>query len=170
MDLVNITDPALGLANTTVRITEIEEDDNGLLWVTAEEFPAGIATPVQYPIQTGGGNSTNQNVVPARVNPPIIFEPPASHTGGIAKVYIAASGGVATACTLAETGTAGQHYTTQALQWAAHDSLRRHNGRHLLDLCPGRDAQRGAAQYLQRLGASWRRLQPWRHESLCLSG
>src|SRR5579883_3446146 len=39
MDLVNITDSALGLNNVTVRITEIEEDEDGLLSITAEEFP-----------------------------------------------------------------------------------------------------------------------------------
>ncbi|MGH6794026.1 MAG: phage tail protein [Methylocella sp.] len=36
MDLVTVTDPAIGLINAAVRITEIEEDGNGLLAVTAE--------------------------------------------------------------------------------------------------------------------------------------
>lgn len=114
MDLLNITDIALGLNNVTVRITEIEEDDSGLLAITAEEFPVGIASAVQYQTQRGGGNSTNQNVVPARVNTPIIFEPPASLTNGIAKIFIAASGGVASAYLLAETDTSGQHYASHA--------------------------------------------------------
>lgn len=111
MDLVNITDSALGLNNVTVRITEIEEDEYGLLAVTAEEFPAGVATGALYQVQSSGGNNINQNVVPARVNTPMIFEPPPSLTGGAAKVFIAASGGVANAYFLAETATTGQHVT-----------------------------------------------------------
>jgi len=115
MDLVTITDTLLGLTNVAVRITEIEEDDAGILAVTAEEFPGGTATAVQYPVQIGGGGiPTNQNVVPARVNTPVIFEPPAALTSGIANVFIAASGGVAAAYTLAETGATGTHYTQQA--------------------------------------------------------
>jgi hypothetical protein len=113
MDLVNITDSALGLNNVTVRITEIEEGEDGLLSITAEEFPAGVSTPVKYQLQNWGGNSTDQNVIPSRVNPPVIFEPPATLTGGIPKVFIAASAGVAPVYTLTETATSGQHYTAQ---------------------------------------------------------
>jgi hypothetical protein len=115
MDLVNIMDAALGLNGVTVRITEIEEDDAGVLSVSAEEFPEGIASAVEYMVQANGSNSTNQNVVPARVNPPFIFEPTASLTGGIANVFIAASGGVATAYMLAEDSSTGQHYTSQTV-------------------------------------------------------
>src|ERR1700730_19364033 len=78
MDLVTVTDAGLGLANVAVRITAIEEDDAGLLSVTAEEFPGGTATAVQYPTQGNSSNSTNQAVVPARVNPPTLYEPPAA--------------------------------------------------------------------------------------------
>jgi hypothetical protein len=39
MDIVLLTDAALGLAGAPVRITQIEEDDNGELAVTAEEIP-----------------------------------------------------------------------------------------------------------------------------------
>jgi len=39
MDIVLITDAALGLAAAPVRITQIEENDNGELTVTAEEIP-----------------------------------------------------------------------------------------------------------------------------------
>jgi Putative phage tail protein len=48
MDLVNITDSSIGLSNVTVRITEIEEDDDGLLSITAEEFPGQTSTSVKY--------------------------------------------------------------------------------------------------------------------------
>lgn len=39
MDIVLITDPALGLEAAPVRVTEIAEDENGALTVTAEEIP-----------------------------------------------------------------------------------------------------------------------------------
>ena len=39
MDIVLLTDPTLGLAGAAVRITAIEEDDNGELTVIAEEIP-----------------------------------------------------------------------------------------------------------------------------------
>jgi putative tail protein len=39
MDIVLITDATLGLAATPVRITEIAEDENGELTITAEEIP-----------------------------------------------------------------------------------------------------------------------------------
>ena len=114
MDLVKITDTLLGLSNTAVRIMEIEEDEAGILSITAEEFPAGIATAAEYQTDSSNGNSTDQGVVPARVNTPVIFEPLASLTNGIPYVFIAASGGVASAYLLAEDGSTGQHYTSQA--------------------------------------------------------
>jgi len=39
MDIVLLTDAALGLSGAAVRITQIDEDDNGELTVTAEEIP-----------------------------------------------------------------------------------------------------------------------------------
>ena len=113
MDLVTVTDTALGLTNVAIRIVSIEEDDAGILSVTAEEFPGGTATAVQYPVQGNGGNSTNQAVVPARVNVPILYEPPAALTGGVAQVTAAVSGGIAPVYSLAEDGSAGQHSTIQ---------------------------------------------------------
>ncbi|HEX3861772.1 MAG TPA: phage tail protein [Stellaceae bacterium] len=41
MDIVLLTDAALGLAGAAVRIIQIDEDDNGELTVTAEEIPGG---------------------------------------------------------------------------------------------------------------------------------
>jgi hypothetical protein len=115
MDLVTVTDPLLGLNNAPIRITAIEEDDAGVLAVTAEEFPGGTATAVQYPVQPKLPNSTNQAVVPARVNTPTIFEPPAALTGGVAQVWAAVSGGVASVYSLAETSASGVHSTSQTM-------------------------------------------------------
>jgi hypothetical protein len=115
MDIVTVTDSDLGLSQTQVRITEIEEEESGLLAVTAEEFVPGVSTATQYQTSLSSPNSTNQGIVPARVNEPIIFEPPAALNGGTPQVWIAASGGIAPVYHLAEDGSTGQHLTSQAL-------------------------------------------------------
>jgi len=93
MDLVTVTDSVLGLADAPIRITAIEEDENGFLQVTAEEFPLGAATATLYATQPVTNNPINRNVTPDPVNTPIIFEPPAALVGATPQVWIAASGG-----------------------------------------------------------------------------
>ena len=93
MDLVTVTDPVLGLDNAPIRITEIEEDGNGLLEVTAEEFPLGVASATLYKTQTVTNNPLNRAKLADPVNPPIVFEPPAALVGATPQVWIAASGG-----------------------------------------------------------------------------
>jgi len=115
MDIVTITDSGIGLDHVAVRIRDIEEDDDGLLTITAEEFAAGTGTPAKYPVQGNSSNVTNQSVIPARVNPPVIYEPPPELTGGVAEVWIAASGGVAPIYKLAEDSSTGQHSTSDTL-------------------------------------------------------
>ena len=95
MDLVTVSDTILGLSNAPIRITEIEEDDNGFLSVTAEEFPLGVANATLYPTQSAVNNPINRNVTPDAVNTPIIFEPPSSLVGGTPQVWVAVSGGAA---------------------------------------------------------------------------
>ena len=91
MDLVTLTDPGLGLAKTSVRITEIEEDDDGLLSVTAEDFVAGGATAALYSYAGAQGTALNRNVAAGDVNAPLIFEPPSALTAGAAELWFAAS-------------------------------------------------------------------------------
>jgi hypothetical protein len=79
-------------------------------------------TAVQYPVQMNSGNSTNQAVVPARVNPPTIYEPPAALTGGVAQVTAAVSGGIASVYLLAEDSSTGKHYTQQGAAGASQAS------------------------------------------------
>ncbi len=93
MDIVALTDPGLGLAATPVRITAIEEDGDGLLAVTAEEFPGNTATAVGYTPPAKTNTITNRNVAPAPVNAPVIVEPPSQLTGGAAQLWAAVSGG-----------------------------------------------------------------------------
>ncbi|ACB96296.1 phage tail protein [Beijerinckia indica] len=92
MDIVTLTDTVLGLDKTPVRITAIEEDANGLLTVTAEEFPGGVATAVQYPAVGAVGKSFNRAAEAGAVNPPVIFEPPVALSGGIPQIWVALSG------------------------------------------------------------------------------
>jgi len=93
MDLVTLTDAGLGLSNTAVRIVSIEEDDDGILSFTCEEFPGGVATSSAYPVQTNANVPVNRGVAADPVNTPIIFEPPAALTGGIEQIWCAVSGG-----------------------------------------------------------------------------
>ena len=94
MDLVQITDSRLGLSALTVRITAVEEDDEGTLAFTAEDFFGGYSTAVLYPKQPGGGYVPNWNSPPGDINPPIIFEPPAALLSGSLEIWVTLSGGV----------------------------------------------------------------------------
>jgi len=91
MDLVTLTDPAIGLNKTVVRITDIEEDDDGNLTVTAEEFPQGVQTASKYAVQSKVSTAPNNQVAPGSINPPIIFEPPGSLAGAL-EVWVVGSG------------------------------------------------------------------------------
>ncbi len=92
MDIVTLTDTALGLNATVVRIVEIEEDSEGALTITAEEFPQGVATATRYPTQSRTNGAPDANAAAPPVNTPLIIEPPPSLTGGVAQLWIGASG------------------------------------------------------------------------------
>lgn len=51
MDLVTITDTRLGYSKLPIRITEIKDNPDGTLDITAEDFPWGTATATLYPKQ-----------------------------------------------------------------------------------------------------------------------
>ena len=92
MDMVTLTDPALGLNGTVVRITDIEEAEDGSLSITAEEFPQGVASAVQYPVQAKSNGAPNSAVAAQPVNPPLIVEPPPALSGGTTQLWLGASG------------------------------------------------------------------------------
>ena len=93
MDLVQITDSRLGASALTVRITAVEEDDEGLLVITAEDFFGGYSTAVFYPKQYNAGYVPNWSSDPGSANAPIIFEPPAGLLTGGLEIWVALSGG-----------------------------------------------------------------------------
>jgi hypothetical protein len=121
MDLVQITDTRLGASALTVRITAVEEDDEGMLSITAEDFFGPYSPTVLYPpsnpspsapptiLGVGGGTAApavkqasgaavggfvpNWSTDPEDVNTPLIFEPPAALLSGDLEIWIALSGG-----------------------------------------------------------------------------
>ena len=121
MDLVQITDLRLGASALTVRITAVEEDDEGMLSITAEDFFGAYSPTVLYPpanysppaspsiLGVGGGTAApvvkqasgsavggfapNWSAPPGNVNTPLIFEPPAALLSGDLEIWIALSGG-----------------------------------------------------------------------------
>jgi hypothetical protein len=93
MDVVSLTDVALGLSFTPVRIVSIEENYDGLLTVTAEEMPYGVSQPAHYPHTGGTGYSPSNNVTGGLVNTPVIFEPPNVMSAPNLEVWMAVSGG-----------------------------------------------------------------------------
>jgi len=92
MDIVTLTDESLGLDRFPVRITRIEEDQDGFLTVTAEVLALGSRSAVEYDLQASNGYQGG-NEEPGNVNAPVIFEPPLDLTDGKNQVWVAASGG-----------------------------------------------------------------------------
>jgi hypothetical protein len=93
-DIVTLTDPHLGIFRQPVRVRTIDEDDKYNLAVVAEEFPGSLGTAMAPNIQqSNGGGGYNQYLDPGDVNPPAVFEPNSALTGGVAQVWICASGG-----------------------------------------------------------------------------
>lgn len=91
MDIVTLTDPALGLARQWVRITEIAENDDGTVSVTAEEYLAGTGAASSYSFAQGQAIGGDFNAAPGNVNAPIFFEPPDELAGDL-ELWIALSG------------------------------------------------------------------------------
>ncbi|HVP99513.1 MAG TPA: phage tail protein [Roseiarcus sp.] len=91
MDIVTLTDAGLGLSNYPVRVTEIEEDDNGLLAVTAEELVFGVSTPAANPSASASNYSQDQGVPAVPVNAPLVYEPPPGLTNGVQQIWLGAS-------------------------------------------------------------------------------
>lgn len=93
MDIVTITDEYLGLNRFPVRITRVEEDEDGMLSITAEELAVGSRSAVEYDLQSSNGYQGG-NEEPGNVNAPNIFEPPLDLTGGKNQIWVAVSGGI----------------------------------------------------------------------------
>jgi hypothetical protein len=115
MDIVTLTDAALGMERVAVRIVSIEEDDDGALKVVAEEYPGSIGSAVAYPVQGNSSLVIDRNIIPSAVNAPLIFEPPAVMTGGEREIWAAISGGLASTRRLEEDASTGYHHVRVTL-------------------------------------------------------
>lgn len=91
MDIVTLTDPALGLDRQWVQIRSIEEGGDDELFISAEEYLRGSGAAAVYEIDTGEGFSPDYNAAPAAAVEPIIFEPPQLLTGEL-QVWIGTNG------------------------------------------------------------------------------
>jgi hypothetical protein len=91
MDLVEITDTALGLYAAVVRITEITENADASLTITAEDVPDGISTAPIHASQPSSSFAANYNAAPGGTNQVVIWEPPVALAGGY-EIWIAAGG------------------------------------------------------------------------------
>lgn len=98
-DLITVSDPHIGTLEP-VRIRQLDEDDKGNWAVIAEEFPGGITGAIGTGTAIGTqiqpiGNPTliSQFNEAGNINPPAIFEPQSTFTGGVAQIWLSASGG-----------------------------------------------------------------------------
>ena len=115
MDIVTITDANLGLSNYPVRIIEIEEDDKGLLSFTCEELVTGVSNPAFNPNASATGFQPNWGVPAVPINPPLIYEPPPSGTGGVAQIWVGARGSMAVAAANGAAPTSTSRRTTSPI-------------------------------------------------------
>lgn len=92
MDLVTLTDSAIGLSAWPVRVTEVTEGDDGYLDVSAEDYPRGAASAAVYPTQGSAGYQHDYNASPGSVVAPLIFEAPGALTQNGLEVWVAVTG------------------------------------------------------------------------------
>lgn len=92
MDLITLADTRLEMAAVPVRITVIEEAEDGDLTITAEDYPAGTASAALYPSQAGAGYAHDYNVDPGAVQTPVIFEAPGPLSPTGLEIYVAVTG------------------------------------------------------------------------------
>lgn len=94
MDIVTLTLPSMHLSAQPVRITAIEEDEAGLLTVTADEYYPGTNWVSTYNQQASLGTiPVSAYTNPSNSSVPLIFEPPAVLCApGTAEVWLAATG------------------------------------------------------------------------------
>lgn len=93
MDAVTLTDQLLGLDHEPVLITEIAEDEDGLLLVTAEEWNGLTNTISATAPSAPAGPGVDHGIAPGDAQAPLIFEPPPSLSGGIPQLWLATGGG-----------------------------------------------------------------------------
>jgi hypothetical protein len=89
MDVVTLTEPQTGMYNVPVRITEIKENDDYTLTITADEYLGSVSAPL-YGSQPPLAGVPNYNAPAPAPNSPVIFEPPYQEANGL-EVWVAVS-------------------------------------------------------------------------------
>ncbi|MGN6817792.1 MAG: phage tail protein [Sphingomonas sp.] len=90
-DLVTLStaSDSLQLDRVLVRITEIAEDGEDLLTITAEGIPTGVASAPLYPSHAASGYRPDTDVAPGDVSPPWMFIAPANLAGLDPEIWLA---------------------------------------------------------------------------------
>lgn len=92
MDIVTLTQSQQGLNRKWVRITEIQENDDGSFNIAAEDYLGGTGAAPLYGAQANSGHVPDYNIAPGNVNTPLIFEPTDELGAGQLKIAMALSG------------------------------------------------------------------------------
>lgn len=93
MDVVLIYYPRLGYNNTPVLITEIDEDETGVLTVKAEDYPIGANKFSSRTPPTCDSFTPNFAADPGNATVPAMFEAPLQLTGNDPQLWLATAGG-----------------------------------------------------------------------------
>ena len=93
MDVIEITDSNAGLVSQLVRITEITENDDRSLSITAEEVLEGTGAAPIYGHQTGTGYVPTYNLAAPNALTPVFFDAPVQIGNVLAMETIIATNG-----------------------------------------------------------------------------
>jgi hypothetical protein len=93
-DIVALDDPAQGLVDYPVRVLEVEEEDDSVFHITAEDIPGLIGDMAARAVPVNAGFVSRGNADPGNINAPVIFEPRGGllTAGTNMEVWIALSG------------------------------------------------------------------------------
>lgn len=92
MDIVTLTDSALGMDRYPVRLTRVVETADMEIQCTAEDFPAGAGHAALVPRQDAAGYNRDFNAAPGNSATPVIFEPPVALAGS-PEIWLGTAGG-----------------------------------------------------------------------------
>lgn len=92
MDIVSLTDSLLGLYLTPVRVTEIEEDEDGLLSLKAEDLIVGAGSSASLPTPDVDGYNPDFNVMPGDTTSPVFVNAPGNLTVSGYELWLATAG------------------------------------------------------------------------------
>jgi hypothetical protein len=81
-DIVQITEPGLGMTEAPVRIVEIEEQDDEFA-IVAEDYPFAVGGPAVYPSQAGSGYLPEFNAAAPDCAAPVVIELPVELAAGV---------------------------------------------------------------------------------------